>query len=164
MLGERFLDGFEKWLGEVQPHHTVHGSTGTGRITADEPARRASSATRTPGVYAHPAVVTGVRPDDALYRNETFGPLVSVMRFSTFDEAVELANGHGYGLSAAIYTRDAQAAFRFRERVSRRDAVGQQLDLRRRGPPAVRRQRQERQRLPPVAACGCSTSSPAGSR
>jgi aldehyde dehydrogenase (NAD+) len=38
------------------------------------------------------------------------------MRFSTFDEAVELANGHGYGLSAAIYTRDAQSAFRFRER------------------------------------------------
>jgi aldehyde dehydrogenase (NAD+) len=65
-----------------------------------------------------PAVVTGVRPDDALYLNETFGPLVPVMRFSTFDEAVELANGHGYGLSAAIYTRDAQAAFRFRERVS----------------------------------------------
>ena len=69
-------------------------------------------------MFAHPTVVTGVRPDDALYRNETFGPLVPVMRCSSFDEAVELANGHGYGLSAAIYTRDAQAAFRFRERVS----------------------------------------------
>ncbi len=117
MLGERFLDGFEKWLGEVQPHHEVHGSTGTGRITADNP-REGFVGDPDAGVYAHPAVVTGVRPDDALYRNETFGPLVSVMRFSTFDEAVELANGHGYGLSAAIYTRDAQAAFRFRERVS----------------------------------------------
>jgi aldehyde dehydrogenase (NAD+) len=63
-------------------------------------------------------VVTGVRPEDALYRNETFGPLVPVMRCSSFDEAVELANGHGYGLSSAIYTRDAQSAFRFRERVS----------------------------------------------
>jgi len=117
MLGERFLDGFEKWLGEVQPHHTVHGSTGTGRITAENP-REGFVGDPAAGVFAHPAVVTGVRPDDALYRNETFGPLVSVMRFSTFDEAVELANGHGYGLSAAIYTRDAQAAFRFRERVS----------------------------------------------
>ncbi len=115
MLGERFLDGFEKWLGEVQPHHVLHGASG--RISADNP-RPGFVGDPATGVFAHPTVVSGVRPDDALYRNETFGPLVSVMRFSTFDEAVELANGHGYGLSAAIYTRDAQAAFRFRERVS----------------------------------------------
>ena len=115
MLGERFLDGFEKWLGEVQPHHVLHGASG--RITADNP-RAGFVGDPAQGVFAHPTVVSGVRPDDALYRNETFGPLVSVMRFSTFDEAVSLANGHGYGLSAAIYTRDAQAAFRFRERVS----------------------------------------------
>jgi aldehyde dehydrogenase (NAD+) len=117
MLGERFLQSFEKWIGEIQPHHTVHGSTGTGRITKDNP-RAGFVGDPDRGVYAHPTVVTGVRPDDAIYLNETFGPLVPVMRFSTFDEAVELANGHGYGLSAAIYTRDAQAAFRFRERVS----------------------------------------------
>jgi aldehyde dehydrogenase (NAD+) len=86
-------------------------------ITSDNP-REGFVGDPDAGVFAHPVVVSGVRPDDALYRNETFGPLVSVMRFSTFDEAVELANGHGYGLSAAIYTRDAQSAFRFRERVS----------------------------------------------
>ncbi len=117
MLGERFLAGFEKWLEQVQPHHAVHGSTGTGRITAQNP-RAGFVGDPDAGLFAHPTVVTGVRLDDALYRNETFGPLVPVMPFSTFEEAVELANGHGYGLSAAIYTRDAQAAFRFRERVS----------------------------------------------
>jgi len=115
MLSERFLQGFEKWLGEVQPHHTVHGPTG--RITSDNP-RTGFVGDPDAGAYAHPVVVSGVRPDDALYRNETFGPLVPVMRFSTFDEAVELANGHGYGLSSAIYTASAQSAFRFRERVS----------------------------------------------
>ena len=115
MLGERFLTGFEKWLGEVQPHHTLHGASG--RITADNP-RTGFVGDPAAGVFAHPTVVSGVRPTDALYLNETFGPLVSVLRFSSFDEAVELANGHGYGLSAAIYTRDAQAAFRFRQRVS----------------------------------------------
>ena len=115
MLGERFLTGFEKWLGEVQPHHVLHGASG--RITADNP-RSGFVGDPAAGVFAHPTVVSGVRPTDALYLNETFGPLVSVMRFSSFEEAVELANGHGYGLSAAIYTRDAQAAFRFRERVS----------------------------------------------
>jgi aldehyde dehydrogenase (NAD+) len=117
MLSERFLEGFEKWLGEVQPHHQVHGSTGTGRITADNP-RQGFVGDPGAGVFAHPTIVTGVRPDDALYQSETFGPLVSVMRFSSFDEAVELANGHGYGLSSAIYTSDPQAAFRFRQRVS----------------------------------------------
>jgi alpha-ketoglutaric semialdehyde dehydrogenase len=117
MLSERFLEGFEKWLGEVQPHHTVVGSTGTGRITSSNP-REGFVGDPDAGVYAHPTVVLGVRPDDALYRNETFGPLVPVMTFSTFDEAVSLANGHGYGLSSAIYTSDAATAFRFRSRVS----------------------------------------------
>jgi acyl-CoA reductase-like NAD-dependent aldehyde dehydrogenase len=117
MLSERFLTGFEKWLGEIQPHHQVHGSTGTGRITSDNP-RTGFVGDPAAGVYAHPTIVTGVRPDDALYRHETFGPLVPVMRFSTFDEAVQLANGHGYGLSSAIYTTNPTTAFRFRQRIS----------------------------------------------
>ncbi|HUR14328.1 MAG TPA: aldehyde dehydrogenase family protein [Mycobacteriales bacterium] len=117
MLSERFLTGFEKWLGEVQPHHEVHGSSGTGRITVGNP-RSGFVGDPDAGVYAHPTVVTGVRAEDALYRNETFGPLVPVMRFGSFDEAVELANGHGYGLSSAIYTTSPTSAFRFRQRVS----------------------------------------------
>jgi aldehyde dehydrogenase (NAD+) len=40
-----------------------------------------------------------------------------VATFDTFDEAVALANDHGYGLSAAIYTSTPAHAFRFRERV-----------------------------------------------
>ena len=115
MLSERFLAGFEKWLGEVQPHHAVHGPTG--RITSANP-RPGFLGDPDAGVFAHPTVVTGVTADDALYRNETFGPLVPVTTFRTFDEAVELANGHGYGLSSAIYTASAQTAFRFRQRVS----------------------------------------------
>ena len=116
MINERFLEQFEKHLSLVEPHHSVHGSTGTGRITADNP--RAGFAGSLDGLYAHPTIVDGVRASDALYRTETFGPLVGVATFATFDEAVELANGHGYGLSAAIYTRDPASAFRFRERVS----------------------------------------------
>jgi aldehyde dehydrogenase (NAD+) len=59
-----------------------------------------------------------VTADDEIYATETFGPIVGVAKFSDFDEAVDLANGHGYGLSAAIYTSSAKWAFRFRERVS----------------------------------------------
>ncbi|MCA1715672.1 MAG: aldehyde dehydrogenase family protein [Actinobacteria bacterium] len=94
---------------------TVHGSTGTGRITADNP-RENFVGDPEAGLYCHPTIIDGVTADDELYRIETFGPIVSIAAFADFDEAVALANGHGYGLSAAIYTRDAANALRFRER------------------------------------------------
>jgi alpha-ketoglutaric semialdehyde dehydrogenase len=115
MISQRFLDAFEQHLGLVESHHALHGSTGTGRIT---PANPRGEFTGAPGLYAHPTIVDGVRADDALYRTETFGPVIGVAEFATFDEAVALANGHGYGLSASIYTSTPVHAFRFRERVS----------------------------------------------
>jgi acyl-CoA reductase-like NAD-dependent aldehyde dehydrogenase len=115
MISARFLAGFERHLDLVRPHHTLHGSTGTGRITPGNPR---GEFTGEPGIYAHPTIVDGVVADDALYRTETFGPIVGVATFETFDEATALANGHGYGLSAAIYTSTPVHAFRFRERVS----------------------------------------------
>ena len=115
MLSERFHERFLGWLDLVQEHHSVYGSTGTGRITADNP-REGFVGDPEAGFYDHPTIVDGVRVEDKIYRTETFGPIVGVASFSTFDEAVTLANGHGYGLSAAIYTRAAENALRFRER------------------------------------------------
>ena len=60
----------------------------------------------------------GVTAGDDLYGTETFGPIVGVASFADFDEAMALANGHGYGLSSSIYTTDPLHVFRFRERVS----------------------------------------------
>jgi aldehyde dehydrogenase (NAD+) len=117
MINARFLESFERHLDLVRPHHTLHGSTGTGRITADNP-REGFAGDAGAGLYAHPTIVDGVRAEDELYRSETFGPIVGVAAFGTFDQAVELANGHGYGLSASIYTSTPVHAFRFRERVS----------------------------------------------
>jgi acyl-CoA reductase-like NAD-dependent aldehyde dehydrogenase len=117
MISTRFLANFERHLDLVRPHHTVHGSSGTGRITAANP-REGFAGDAEAGLYAHPTIVDGVRAEDALSRTETFGPIVGVAAFGTFDEAVELANGHGYGLSASIYTSTPVHAFRFRERVS----------------------------------------------
>ena len=45
-------------------------------------------------------------------QEEIFGPVVSVIPFETFDEAIEIANGVKYGLSASIYTRNVNDAFR----------------------------------------------------
>jgi aldehyde dehydrogenase (NAD+) len=117
MISQRFADRFEDWLELIGPHHSVSGSTGTGRITSDNP-RTGFVGDPDSGLYYHPTIVAGVTAADTIYSTETFGPIVGVARFSSFDEAVELANGHGYGLSAAIYTSDAAHALRFRERVS----------------------------------------------
>jgi acyl-CoA reductase-like NAD-dependent aldehyde dehydrogenase len=118
MIHERFLERFEdEWLGLIRDHHSVSGSTGTGRITADNP-REGFVGDPEAGIYCHPTIVDGVRRDDELYSTETFGPLVGVMSFDSFEDAVELANGHGYGLSAAIYTTRPEHALRFRERCS----------------------------------------------
>ncbi|MGH8896924.1 MAG: aldehyde dehydrogenase family protein [Egibacteraceae bacterium] len=117
MLTQRFCDRFLGWLDFVEGHHTLHGSTGVGRITRDNP-REGFVGDPEAGLYCHPTIVDGVTAKDELYRTETFGPIVGIARFAGFDEAVELANGHGYGLSSAIYTSSARWAFRFRERVS----------------------------------------------
>jgi aldehyde dehydrogenase (NAD+) len=117
MIHERFAERFEEWLGLIRDHHSVSGSTGTGRITGDNP-RDGFVGDPDAGLFCHPTIVDGVTADDEIYGTETFGPIVGVARFGDFDEALELANGHGYGLSAAIYTSDARSAFRFRERVS----------------------------------------------
>ena len=64
------------------------------------------------------AIVDGVTRDDDLYKQETFGPIVGVATFETLEEALDLANGHGYGLSSSIYTNDPKSVFRFREGIS----------------------------------------------
>jgi acyl-CoA reductase-like NAD-dependent aldehyde dehydrogenase len=117
MLHERFAERFEEWLGLIRPHHTPHGSTAQGRIGPTAP-RDGFVGDPEAGIFYHPTFVTGVTIEDDIYATETFGPLVGIARFSSFDEAIELANGHGYGLSSAIYTTSPTHAFRFRERIS----------------------------------------------
>jgi len=117
MLDARFAERFDGWLDLIGGHHEVSGSTGVGRITADNP-RAGFLGDATAGIFYHPTIVSGVTTDDELYRSETFGPLIGVMACSDLDEGIELANGHGYGLSSAIYTNDPRSVFRFRERIS----------------------------------------------
>jgi aldehyde dehydrogenase (NAD+) len=117
MISAKFATNFERWLEHIADHHAVSGSTGRGRITADNP-RKDFRGDPDAGIFEHPTIVAGVTPEDVLYRNETFGPIVPVTTFGCFDDAMDLANGHGYGLSAAIYTTDPRSAFRFREQVT----------------------------------------------
>jgi len=117
MLDIRFAERFEKYLGWIGPAHKVLGSTGIGRITPANP-RAGFVGDPEAGLFYHPTIVDGVRPGDEIFDQETFGPLVGVATYQSMDEAIELANAPGYGLSSSVYTNDAREAFAFRQGVS----------------------------------------------
>lgn len=58
------------------------------------------------GLFYHPTVLTAIRPDMKIYREETFGPVAPVITVADVDEAVAVANDTEYGLSAGIITHD----------------------------------------------------------
>jgi malonate-semialdehyde dehydrogenase (acetylating)/methylmalonate-semialdehyde dehydrogenase len=65
------------------------------------------------GFFLRPSLVDGVRPGTRMYDDEIFGPVLSVLRVDTYDEAVQLVNDNAYGNGVAIFTRDGGAARRF---------------------------------------------------
>jgi aldehyde dehydrogenase (NAD+) len=93
------------------------GSSGLGRISAANP-RDGFVGDPEAGLFYHPTIVDGVQSGDALFCQETFGPIVGVTTYTSLDEAIALANTPGYGLSSAVYTNDPHDAFRFRQGIS----------------------------------------------
>jgi malonate-semialdehyde dehydrogenase (acetylating)/methylmalonate-semialdehyde dehydrogenase len=70
-----------------------------------------------PGFFLGPTVLDGVSPAMALGRQEIFGPVLSVSRVSSLDEAIAQANSMSLGNMAAIFTSSGAAAREFREHV-----------------------------------------------
>ncbi|HUR62640.1 MAG TPA: aldehyde dehydrogenase family protein [Candidatus Thermoplasmatota archaeon] len=64
------------------------------------------------GAFVEPTILTGVEPKNVVWREEIFGPVLSVMPFSATDDAVKLANGSDYGLLNGVWTKDLAAAHR----------------------------------------------------
>lgn len=64
------------------------------------------------GFFFEPTIFTNVQPGSRLALEEIFGPVLSVLRFSTYEEAIRIANEVRYGLSSSIYTKDVTLAFR----------------------------------------------------
>jgi acyl-CoA reductase-like NAD-dependent aldehyde dehydrogenase len=69
------------------------------------------------GAYLTPQVLTGVTHDMEVMREESFGPVVGIMKVSGDDEAVALMNDSRYGLTASLWTADAERAARIGDRI-----------------------------------------------
>jgi aldehyde dehydrogenase (NAD+) len=76
--------------------------TGGRRLVGDDYAR---------GWFHEPTIFADVKPSMRIAREEIFGPVVSVMRCGSLEEAIDIGNGVDYGLSASVYTRDINKAF-----------------------------------------------------
>jgi gamma-glutamyl-gamma-aminobutyraldehyde dehydrogenase len=66
----------------------------------------------TGGYYMEPTIVTGVKPEHRLYREEVFGPVLSVTAFQDEAEALRLANASDFGLAAGVWTANLSRAHR----------------------------------------------------
>lgn len=69
------------------------------------------------GLFYKPTVITGVKPGMAAFDEEIFGPIAAITTFSTDEEAIALANGTSYGLSAAVVGPDLAQAQRIADRL-----------------------------------------------
>ena len=73
--------------------------------------RRLETGAHARGWFHQPTIFTDVAPSMRIAQEEIFGPVVSIMRCRSVEEAIEIGNGVAYGLSASIYTRDINKAF-----------------------------------------------------
>ncbi len=69
------------------------------------------------GFFLGATVFDHVRPEMALYREEIFGPVLACVRVDSFEQALELVNGHEYGNGVSLYTSDGGIAREFARRV-----------------------------------------------
>jgi succinate-semialdehyde dehydrogenase/glutarate-semialdehyde dehydrogenase len=106
-------------VGPLVNEDTVAKVDGLVRGAVDSGARAVIGGNRPdgPGFYYPPTVLTGIRPDAPILREEIFGPVAPIVTFSSEDEAVRLANDTEFGLVAYVYTGDLSRGLRVSEAI-----------------------------------------------
>jgi aldehyde dehydrogenase (NAD+) len=95
-------------LETVMKYVEIGRGEGARLVTGGDPL---TSGTHAKGWFHEPTVFADVDPSMRIAQEEIFGPVVSVMRCASLEQAMEIGNGVAYGLSASIYTRDVNKAF-----------------------------------------------------
>jgi malonate-semialdehyde dehydrogenase (acetylating)/methylmalonate-semialdehyde dehydrogenase len=94
-------------------HSYVVGATGEGaRVVVD-----GATVPFDEGFFLGCSLVDDVKPGMRVYDDEIFGPVLSIVRVATFDEALELVNASPYGNGVAVFTRDGGTARQFEREV-----------------------------------------------
>jgi succinate-semialdehyde dehydrogenase/glutarate-semialdehyde dehydrogenase len=118
-----FLDKFTKKVLEAADGLSPLSSLGAAKRLAEQVDRAVADGAKLvsqgerQGAFFPPGVLTGVSPDSVSYREELFGPVATVYKVSTEDEAVELANDTPFGLGSYVFTTDEEQAKRVADKI-----------------------------------------------
>ena len=130
-LYEPFLEKFTTALTAVKPGDPTSSDTTIGPLSSTTATDRLADQVKRAvdqgatlvaggdheGNFFSTTVLTGITPDNDAYREEFFGPVASVYRVGSEDEAVELANDTPYGLGSYVMTNDAKQALRVADKI-----------------------------------------------
>lgn len=115
-LGDGNADGTEmgpvvnqKALDKIAEYVEIGKAEGATLVLGGE---RATGDGLDDGFFFQPTIFTGVTAGMRIEQEEIFGPVLSVIRVGSYEEAIKVANGVKYGLSSALYTQDVRLAFR----------------------------------------------------
>ncbi len=114
-INERFLERWSAQRAEGLDDGAELLLDGVRILPGEEPKTFTGDASR--GLYATPRIFGNVKMSMRVAQEECFGPTVNLVEVDGVDEAIAAANGTPYGLSSAIYTRDAKAMLRFKEEI-----------------------------------------------
>jgi len=102
VINQKALDKIEKYIGIGKDEGATVALGG----------KRAEGPGLEDGFFFEPTIFTDVTPNMRVAKEEIFGPVLSVLKISSYEEAVKVANNIEYGLSSAIYTQDVATAFK----------------------------------------------------